>query len=255
MTTARRALVTGSTSGIGRAIAERLVAAGYEVIVHGRVHERAERIKDKIGAAGELAADLSTPGGVEFAAQAVEHFKIDVLVNNAAQLDVGRHRLLNTSWAKFERQLAVNAGAGHELARAALPGMLERDAHGRIVWISSEGALMPGRELAAGPYLLSKWAALELSRLYAAEAAHSTVTSNALIVGPTRTETTEALARAAGMTVDQVVTLGYPGHLAGGAAEPGEVADVAAFLASPASIAFRGAVLRAEGGSLPTMLP
>jgi 3-oxoacyl-[acyl-carrier protein] reductase len=255
MRSPRRALVTGSTSGIGYATADRLLRDGVQVIVHSRDAARAIRTRERLSAYNYVAGDLSTKEGVQAVIDAVRVHDIDILVNNAADIDSGHDELLKTSRQRYERMMGLHAWAGMELSQALLPGMLERDDHGRIIWMSSEGAMMPKREHFAGPYLASKFTVLVLSRLFADEARGTSVTSNAVIVGPTRTERTEALTREVmpGHTLSQAVGMMYPASLAGRPAEPTEVADVVAFLASPASTVIRGAAVPAHGGVIPTV--
>lgn len=254
----RTALVTGSTRGIGRAVAEQLAEQGYRVIVHGRDFQQVQAVtrtlKSPHGESMGIAADLSTREGVS--ALVGQLPPIDVLVSNAARITpVGEHPFLTTPRQVYEEFMDLHVWPALELAQALLPGMLKRDDHGRLIFTSSEAAAMP--QPGIGPYTISKHAMLMLARLCALETKGTTVTSNAILGGPTLTEGVQEILEQAmpGVPDAESVAMShvYPQNLRGRMLHPVDAARVVSFLASPDSAAFNGAVLPAHGGVVPTV--
>ncbi|UJR84745.1 SDR family NAD(P)-dependent oxidoreductase [Sandaracinus amylolyticus] len=253
----KRALVTGSTAGIGRAIAARLAEEGAEVIVHGRTTARVEEAiaaiapRAKIVRPRGLVADLATAEGVARAIAEVP--EVDVLVNNVGAYEaVPLESLERANW---ERLFAINVISGAELARHHLPRMLARDA-GRIVFISSESALQVPSEMIH--YGATKAAQSALARGLAELTRGTRVTVNSVLAGPTRSEGVERfvgeLAQARGTSEQDVEAEFFrtvrPTSLIQRFLQPEEIADVVAFLASARGAAISGAAVRAEGGLL-----
>jgi 3-oxoacyl-[acyl-carrier protein] reductase len=253
----RTALVTGGTRGIGEAIARALVLAGATVVVHGRDEERvklAARARGTPDRVYGIAADVGSQEGCRELADAVRDAVdvVDILVNNAAVLDA--QDVMKVSAPDLERVLSVNAWSGLWLTQLFLPRMLESDNDGRIIWISSNAAVMP--QPATCPYGMSKLLQLYLSRVVAMHAAGTTVTSNAVIVGPTETVGYEHSLRsgwAEAGGVWRTVLLDHPTSVLGRPILVSEVAGFVAILASPLSGAIRGAALRVDGGVIPTL--
>lgn len=233
--TAQVALVTGATSGIGRATAVALGRAGFTVLVHGRNVERgAQTVKEVEHAGGSarfIAADLDDSDQVvALAAQAGE---VDVLVNNGGRSWFGPTAELDTP--TFDTLFAGNVRAAHQLVGALAPGMARRGG-GSVISVDS----MAGHVGLAGgaAYSASKAALSAMTRSWAAEFSPSGVRVNAVAPGPVHT------GGASPDLIDQLATT----TLLGRAAQPEEIADVIAFLASPAAGYVTGAVIPVDGG-------
>lgn len=251
----KRALVTGSTAGIGYAIARRLAAEGAEVIINGRDAGRVDAARDRLCAelpaaqVRGIAADVACSAGV--AALLAECDEVDILVNN---LGIYAPRafedITDAEWLHF---FEANVMSGVRLARHYLPRMKARD-WGRVVFISSESGLNPPGDMVH--YGMTKSAQLSVSRGLAETCAGSGVTVNAVLPGPTRTEgVTDFVAKLAqeqDSTVEAVerefFTRDRPSSLLRRFIEPAEVANLVAYVCSPLSSATNGAALRVDGG-------
>jgi NAD(P)-dependent dehydrogenase (short-subunit alcohol dehydrogenase family) len=230
-----RALVTGATGGLGRAIAQRLGRDGLDVIVHGRDRGRGQQAVTEIQQAGGnatfIAADLSEAAGVEQLAAAAG--EIDVLVNNAGFSWFGRTADLAPD--TFDALFASNVRAPYFLVAAFAPAMAARGS-GSIINISS----MAGRIglPAAAAYGATKGALESLTRAWAAEFSPRGVRVNAVAPGPVYTD---------GAVPERTAALGATTPM-GRAASTDEITGLIAFLASPAASYITGAVLAADGG-------
>ncbi|MCA2211765.1 SDR family NAD(P)-dependent oxidoreductase [Jidongwangia harbinensis] len=237
----RTALVTGSTSGIGHAVADLLAERGAHVIVSGRDpgrgHAAVTGIQARGGHADFLAADLTTDTGTADLAERALGVtgRIDVLVNNAGVFTFGP--TADTTAAGFDAVYDLNVKAPYFLVQALVPAMAERGS-GAVVNILT-GAAHRG-SVAAGLYGSSKAALLLLTQSWAAEFGPSGVRVNAVSPGPVRTEGT---GYGAGL---DAVAAALPARRLG---EPAEVAAAVAFLAADEAAYVHGAVLPVDGGA------
>ena len=238
----RRALVTGGGSGIGRAVAVRLAAAGATVVVVDRDAASAERVAAEVGGTA-VAVDLSDPAAVD-----ALDVDVDVLVNNAGFQHVAPvHEFPPEVFATILRLMVE---APFRLVRGALPHMYERG-WGRVVNVSSVHGHRASPYKSA--YVTAKHALEGLSKVVALEGAAHGVTSNCVAPAYVRTPLVEGQiadqARTHGISVDQVVEQIM---LAPAAVkrlmEPAEVADAVAWLCSPSAASVTGTSLRMDGG-------
>ena len=250
----RLALVSGSTAGIGYAIAQALAAEGARVIVNGRTQEAVEQAVARIRAATGVEA-LGHAGDLSRAdvAQALvgRYPGIEILVNNLGIFEAKPFEdIPDADWTRF---FETNVLSGARLARLCLPAM-RRANWGRIIFISSESALQIPAEMVH--YGMTKSAQIALARGLAESLAGTGITVNSVLPGPTRSrgvgDFVEQLAKAQGQTFEQVEQLFFekmrPSSLIKRFARPQEVAAMVAYVASPLSSATTGAALRVDGG-------
>jgi len=251
----RTALVTGSTAGIGFAIAKTLAEEGAQVIVNGRTEERVRDAQRSIAAEAPnsrirgIAADLSTPDG---ASKIIETFpEADILINNAGIFEPKAfEEISDADWLKL---LEVNLLSGVRLSRHYLPAMKNRN-WGRIVFISSESAVNIPAEMIH--YGVTKTAQVALGRGMAETTVGTGVTVNSVLPGPTLSEGVgtflKQLAKEQGITVGEVEKQFFektrPSSLLKRFIRPEEVASLVAYVCCPLSSAVNGAALRVEGG-------
>ena len=229
------ALVTGATSGIGKAAAEELGRHGAEIVVHGRDADRGSAVVNTITAEGGkarfVAADLTDPAQVDHLVD--QAGAVNVLVNNAGFSWFGPTAELDV--ATFDRLFAANVRAGYFLVAALAPKMAARSS-GSII---SLGSMVGQIGLAGGAaYSATKATLAAMTRSWAAEFSPAGVRVNAIAAGPVLTS---------GAAPARTEALGATTLLAR-AAQPGEIASVIAFLASPKASYITGAVIAADGG-------
>ncbi|WP_288195443.1 SDR family NAD(P)-dependent oxidoreductase [uncultured Pleomorphomonas sp.] len=266
----KRALVTGSTSGIGAEITRMLAAEGADVVVHGRDQSRARQVVAEIeeAAGGRVAfalGDLSSSEGANAVAKvAQETFGgIDILVNNAGGSNTGGQRPAASGWLDTSADYWVdtfnhNTIAVVRLVQALAPAMRERG-WGRIIQISSRNAIAPRAE--AADYSAAKGAVNNLTLSLSKALAGTGVTSNAIMPGLIHTALAdpffEALAKQQGSDDLQVgIDFAVKNILQQTVARVGQPRDIAAavcFVASPLSDFMTGAIIRIDGGATPAL--
>ena len=256
----KTALVTGSTTGIGHAIARGLAAAGATVTVNGRTQAKVDAAVASLTKAVPgakirgVAADVSTVAGCKTVMMVL--MEVDILINNAGIFEPkGFFDIPDEDWTRF---FEVNVMSGVRLARAYLPGMLKRN-WGRIVFISSESALNIPKEMIH--YGMTKTAQLAISRGLAEMTRGTAVTVNSVLPGPTMSEGVETfvkdLAKQNGQSVEeaasQFVKQFRPTSLLQRFATVEEIANLVVYVSSKEASATNGAALRAEGGIVQTI--
>jgi NAD(P)-dependent dehydrogenase (short-subunit alcohol dehydrogenase family) len=253
--TGKVAFVSGSTAGIGLAIAQRLGREGADIIINGRTEERvrlalAQIKKDvrNVDVRG-IAADLGTAEGC---AEVVRQLpQVDILVNNVGIFEP--KPFTDISDQDWERFFAVNVMSGVRLSRAYFPGMKERN-WGRIVFISSESGLQIPAEMIH--YGMTKTAQIAIARGLAESSRGTNVTVNSVLPGPTASEGVSefvsALASQQQMSKEEFEKEFFrsarPTSILKRFIEPEEIANVVAFVCSPLASAINGASVRADGG-------
>ena len=257
----KRALVTGSTSGIGWASARELAAEGAHVVLSGRDPARlasaVARIQAEVAGAvvSGVVADLSTAAGCQQLLNAAG--ELDILVNNLGIFEPKPFEQIgDEDWTRF---FEVNVMSGVRLSRHHLPRMKARN-WGRIVFISSESGICPPAEMVH--YGMSKSAQLSVSRGLAETCIGTGVTVNSVLPGPTRTEGVgdffATLARDAGQTLEQAehdfFKFARPTSLLQRFIEPAEIAAMVTYVCSPRSAATNGAALHVEGGVVRSLI-
>ncbi len=253
----KKALVSGSTAGIGFAIASGLAREGVSVIVNGRTEERVHAAIAKIGQ-GDLhgfAGNLASP---EVVAQLIaRHPALDILVNNLGIFEP--RPFAEISDVEWNRMWEVNVMSGVRLSRHYFPGMLQRN-WGRVIFISSESAVQIPSEMIH--YGVSKTAQVALARGMAELTTGTGVTVNTVLAGPTRSEGVGTFVRQmaeergtdeAGIEKMFFQTI-RPSSLLKRFATTDEVANLVVYLSSPLASATNGAAMRAEGGVIQSIL-
>jgi NAD(P)-dependent dehydrogenase (short-subunit alcohol dehydrogenase family) len=250
----KRALVTGSTLGIGRAIAEALAAEGADVMINGRDAGRvAAAARDIPGKVSGCAADLSTAAGAAaLAAFAAKDGPVDILVNNAGTFTV--KEFFDIEDADWQAMFELNVMSAVRLSRALMPAMLARR-WGRVIFIGSDQSSKPNPSMAH--YAMTKTALVSIARSLAERTRGTEVTVNTVQVAPTWTDGVDAFMRQMADiegTTPAEMSRAYFAEGEGRTsllqrwARPEEIAAVVAFLCSPLAAAVNGAAPRADGG-------
>ena len=256
----KRAFVSGSTQGIGYAIAQALLGEGATVVINGRSGSRVEQALHKLrqevpgAVVSGMAADFQQP---EQVLQLLEYLgKLDVLVNNVGLFELKPFEAISDE--EWQRYFDVNVMSSVRLSRHTLKGMLAKGS-GRIIFIGSEsGVNIPADMLHYG---VTKAAMLALSNGLAKLTRGTDVTVNTILGGPTYSDgvahTVNQISQAQGMKADDLkaaIIAGNQTSLLQRFIEPSEIANLALYLASPLSSATNGAALRADGGVLTAII-
>ena len=258
--TNRLALVTGSTAGIGFAIAESLAKEGAQVVVNGRTDDAVARAVAQLAEATSgsvlgFAGDLADAAAADRLFERFPH--VEILVNNLGIFEPKPFDEIPD--ADWRRLFEVNVLSGVRLARLYLPAMRSRD-WGRIIFISSESAVQIPSEMIH--YGMTKTAQVAVARGLAEAVAGTGITVNSILPGPTRSrgvgDFVEALAREEGKSwaefEAQFFSTVRPTSLIRRFAKPTEVASLVAYVASPLASATTGAALRVDGGVIKSAL-
>jgi NAD(P)-dependent dehydrogenase (short-subunit alcohol dehydrogenase family) len=257
----KTALVTGSTAGIGLAIAQSLAREGAHVWVNGRTQQRVEdasaavRLQAPGSRVEGIAADFSSAAGADAVIAGLP--EVDILVNNVGIFDP--KPFLEIPDAEWFRFFEVNVMSGVRLTRHYLPGMLRKD-WGRILFISSESAVQIPAEMVH--YGMTKTAQVAIARGIAESLAGTGVTVNSILAGPTASEGVgtfvASMARQQNKTTEQMEKEFFqharPSSLLQRFATPDEVAALVTYAASGLASATNGAALRVDGGVVRAIL-
>ncbi|WP_372656595.1 SDR family NAD(P)-dependent oxidoreductase [Hydrogenophaga sp.] len=256
----KTAIVTGSTAGIGYAIAKGLAQAGADVVLNGRTAAAVEQAVATLAAEVSpanirgVAADVGTAEGC--AALVAAQPSADILVNNVGIY--GPQDFFEIPDAEWTRFFDVNVMSGVRLSRAYLPGMVERH-WGRVLFLSSESGLNIPADMIH--YGFTKTAGLSISRGLAKRVAGTGVTVNAILPGPTLSDGLEAMLQeaqaASGQSMEETaaafVMKHRPSSIIQRAASVEEVANMVVYVASQQASATTGAALRVDGGVVETI--
>lgn len=252
----KTAFISGSTQGIGFAIAEALAKEGATVIINGRKQESIDEAIDKmkkdqidVSKVSGISCDFAKPEDVE---KLIPKLKdVDILVNNVGIFK--NQEFTEISDADWERFFQVNVMSGVRLSRALFPEMKKKD-WGRIIFISSESGFNIPKEMVH--YGVTKTAILALSRGLAKQTTGTGITANSVLPGPTKTEGNLKNVPE-DMSFDEYQKQFFedarPTSILKRFAKPEEVANLVAYIASPLSSATNGASLRVDGGIVDTI--
>ena len=257
----KKALVTGSTAGIGFAIARALAREGASVVINGRTQARVDaaiaaiREENRAVKVNGFVGDLATAAGASRCLEAVS--TVDILINNLGIYEPKAFE--ETSDTDWQRLIETNFMSGVRLSRHYLPKMKAAN-WGRILFVASESAVNIPVDMIH--YGVTKTMQVALARGLAESTAGTGVTVNSILAGPTRSEGVEGfianVAKVQGVS-PAAVEEGFfkslrPSSLLRRLATIDEVAAMAVFIASPLSSATNGAALRAEGGVIRSIL-
>ncbi|MCD9018055.1 SDR family NAD(P)-dependent oxidoreductase [Parachryseolinea silvisoli] len=253
----KTAFISGSTQGIGFAIAQKLAEEGAMVIINGKAEDRTQQAVHRLRSAvpgaqiSGVAADFANVHEIE--AMLKQLPTIDILINNVGIFELKPFADIDdATWTKI---LEVNLLSGVRVSRALFPAMLKKG-WGRILFISSEsGVNVPADMIHYG---VTKTAMLSLSNGLSKLTKGTAVTVNSILGGPTYSDgvaqTVEQLATAQNISADQmkaaIIQHTNPNGLLQRFITPEEIANVAAYLSSPLAAAINGASVRADGGTL-----
>ncbi|OAS16272.1 SDR family NAD(P)-dependent oxidoreductase [Paenibacillus oryzisoli] len=256
----KTALVTGSTKGIGKAIAIELAKEGVHVLINGRNFEEVERIVQEIKSDFPATSPQNATADIVNSRQREALFAkfpdIDILVNNMGIYEMMQYEDIDDEiWEKYFR---TNVLAANGLSKFYLPKMLKNN-YGRIIFIASEEALMPSGQMPQ--YCMTKSMLLSLSKSLSKVTRGTEVTVNSIMPGPTLSENVQEIIE--GMYPDEEITFSekekrmmstmLPQSEIQRFIKPIEIGRLATFLCSPYASAFKGSPIRMDGGMVPTI--
>ncbi|WP_149846626.1 SDR family NAD(P)-dependent oxidoreductase [Paenibacillus sp. 37] len=256
----KTALVTGSTKGIGKAIAIELAREGVHVLINGRNDEEVERTVREIKSTfPETSPQKATADLVDLAQRQAlfEKFpEVDILINSMGIYEIMSYEDINDEvWEKYFR---TNVLAANGLSQFYLPKMVKNN-DGRIIFIASEEALMPSGQMPQ--YCMTKSMLLSLSKSLSKLTAGTEVTINTILPGPTLSENVREIIE--GIYPNEALTFeekekdfmksNLPQSELQRFIKPSEIGRLAAFVCSPYASAFRGSPIRMDGGMVPTI--
>ncbi|MDQ0063767.1 SDR family NAD(P)-dependent oxidoreductase [Paenibacillus harenae] len=256
----KTALVTGSTKGIGKAIAVELAREGVNVLINGRNEEEVERavneLKSKFPTTSpqNAAADIADIGQRE--ALFERYPDIDILVNNMGIYEIMKYEDVHDE--VWERYFRTNVLAANGLTKFYLPKMLKNE-YGRIIFIASEEAIMPSGQMPQ--YCMTKSMLLSLSKSLSKLTIGTEVTVNTIMPGPTLSENVHQIIEGMYPNEDltfsekekQFMTTNLPQSEIQRFIKPIEIGRLATFVCSPYASAFKGSPIRMDGGMVPTI--
>jgi len=250
----RTAFVSGSTQGIGRAIAAKLASAGADVVVNGRGRGRVDAVAAELGTRG-IAADVSTADG---AASLFDQLPaVDILVNNLGIFEP--IPVMDVDDDTWQRYWDVNVMSAIRLTRHYAPAMAERG-WGRVQFMASDSAVVIPAEMVH--YGVTKTALLGVSRGFAKALSGTGVTVNTVMAGPTHTEGVEQFVREMvgddkewGEAQAEFMAEHRPHSLIERLIEPEEIANMVTYLSSDLASATTGGALRVDGGYVDYIVP
>ncbi|EIT84096.1 short-chain dehydrogenase/reductase SDR [Fictibacillus macauensis ZFHKF-1] len=256
----KTALITGSTKGIGKAIAIELAKEGVNVLINGRNYEEVERVVNEMKSdfpgttSQNAAADLVDSQQREALFEKYPH--IDILVNNMGMYEVMQYEDIDDEvWEKYFR---TNVLAANGLSKFYLPRMLNND-YGRIIFIASEEAVMPSGQMPQ--YCMTKSMLLSLSKSLSKLTKGKEVTVNTILPGPTLSENVHQIIegiypnneRTFADKEKEFMTTNLPQSEIQRFIRPIEIGRLTTFICSPYASAFKGSPIRMDGGMVPTI--
>jgi 3-oxoacyl-[acyl-carrier protein] reductase len=256
----KTALVTGSTRGIGKAIAIELAKEGVHVLINGRNHDEVERIVNEIKSDFPATSPQNATADIVDIQQRESLFKkypnVDILVNNMGIYEIMQYEDVEDEvWEKYFR---TNVLAANGLSKFYLPRMLNND-YGRIIFIASEEAIMPSGQMPQ--YCMTKSMLLSLSKSLSKLTIGKEVTVNTIMPGPTLSENVHQIIEGIYPNGDmnfsdkekEFMTTNLPQSEIQRFIRPIEIGRLTTFVCSPYASAFKGSPIRMDGGMIPTI--
>ncbi|MFT9847098.1 SDR family NAD(P)-dependent oxidoreductase [Aneurinibacillus sp. REN35] len=256
----KTALVTGSTKGIGKAIAIELAKEGVNVLINGRNYEEVERIVNEIKSDFPATSPQNAAADIVDIQQRKALFEkyptVDILVNNMGIYEIMQYEDIDDE--VWERYFRTNVLAANGLCKFYLPTMLKND-YGRIIFIASEEAIMPSGQMPQ--YCMTKSMLASLSKSLSKLTIGTEVTVNTIMPGPTLSENVqqiiEGLYPCGDMTFSEkekeFIAANLPQSEIQRFIRPMEIGRLATFICSPYASAFKGSPIRMDGGMVPTI--